>query len=63
MTKKETIYGTIQENLDVALLEEEFMKACGPFDPYYRIAKTNLNYYLECAAALERGETEIEPKW
>uniref|UniRef100_A0AAU8HYG1 Uncharacterized protein n=1 Tax=Rhizobium phage IG49 TaxID=3129228 RepID=A0AAU8HYG1_9CAUD len=63
MAKKETIRGTIQENLDMALREENMMNACGPFDPYYRIARANVNYYLECAAALERGETEIDTKW
>lgn len=59
---KQRIYGTIEENMFYALQEEQHMINCGPLDPYYRSAKKNVEYYLECAAALERGEQEITVK-
>ncbi|QGZ14067.1 hypothetical protein PP939_gp232 [Rhizobium phage RL38J1] len=58
----ELIFGSINENMECALQQEEIMIACGPGDPYYRIAKANVEYYLKCAAALERGETHLEVK-
>ncbi|QNH72004.1 hypothetical protein P9VFCI_132 [Rhizobium phage P9VFCI] len=57
---KEQILGTIDEYMHYALQEEEIMLKCGPGDPYLRIAKINVDYYLACAAALERGETHLE---
>jgi hypothetical protein len=59
----ETITGTIEENMKVALQEEEIMNRCGPSDPYYRIGKRNVEYYLECAARLERGLASIPVRY
>ncbi|QIG69692.1 hypothetical protein EVB81_123 [Rhizobium phage RHph_I46] len=56
------ITGTIEENMKLALQQEQIMRDCGPMDPYYRIAKSNVEYYMDCAAALERGEQTIEEK-
>lgn len=55
----ETITGTIEENLAMAMQQDEIMRQCGPLDPYYHIAKMNVEYYLNCAAALEKGEREL----
>lgn len=56
------ITGTVKENFDYALQQEEIMRQCGPGDPYYRMAKANVEYYLDCAARLERGLHGIHSK-
>jgi hypothetical protein len=59
MEKRVPITGTIEENMFLALQQEQIMRDCGPFDPYYRIAKSNVDYYLTCASLLEKGERYI----
>lgn len=56
----EKIFGSIADNFEQALLQEQLARDCGPGDPYTRIARANVEYYLACAAALERGETHIK---
>ncbi|QIG68058.1 hypothetical protein EVB55_123 [Rhizobium phage RHph_Y68] len=62
MTGWQIITGTVEENFEMAVQQEQIMRDCGPMDPYYRIARANVAYYLDCAAALERGEREIARK-
>jgi hypothetical protein len=57
---RELITGSIEENMNMALQQEQIMRDCGPLDPYYRMAKSNVKYYFDCAAALERGEKFLE---
>lgn len=61
--KKQLITGTIEENIKEALKQEEILRCLSPLDPYVPMAKNNIEYYLNCAAALERGETHITPKY
>lgn len=58
-SRGELITGTIQENFNKAMQQERIAAACGNDGPYWRTARMNVNYYLNCAAALERGETHI----
>ena len=59
MPKSEPILGTKEENFNLAMKEQEILDHTHPSDPYHRIAKANVEYYLNCAAALERGECII----
>lgn len=63
MKKREIVTGTVEENMNMALQQEQIAFDCGPYDPYFRIAKVNVEYYLNCAAALERGEKDIETRY
>jgi hypothetical protein len=63
MKKREIVTGTIEENMNMALQQEQIAIDCGIFDPYYPIAIRNVAYYLDCAAALERGEKDIETRY
>lgn len=54
----ENIFGTIEENMACALDQDEFIKQ-NPNDPYVPIAKGNVDYYLDCAARLEKGINKV----
>lgn len=62
MQAEEMITGTIEENMAEALKQDRLAEACGPHDPYYRVALMNVEYFLECAALLEKGEKFIPIK-
>ncbi len=62
MHSHEMIHGTAKENLDVALSQEEMLRSMDERDPYYTMAKVNVEYYLDCAALLERGEKFVPLK-
>ena len=55
----EQITGTVEENFNLALQEEDIIRHMSFTDPYRRIGKANVEYYLSCAAALERGEKTL----
>lgn len=59
---KSLITGSADQNLREALLQEEILHTLLPGDPYRRIAEQNIEFYLDCAAALERGECHFESK-
>lgn len=58
----ELILGTAEENLAVALSQEEMLRSMDERDSYYTMAKVNVEYYLDCAALLERGEKLVPLK-
>lgn len=55
MSNFERIRGTVKENFELALKEEEVLNNLSPIDPYRNMAIVNIEYYLNCAAELERG--------
>ena len=59
MSEMIRIHGSIKENMDMALQQEDILNRCPPCDPYCRIAKVNIEFYLDAAARLERGETHM----
>lgn len=53
------LIGTVEGYLSEALAQEEIMLDLPIGDPYYRTAHRNFEFYLDCAALVERGEKFI----
>jgi hypothetical protein len=58
-TKIELITGTVEENMFYALQADECLKTLPSNDPYLHVARKNVEYYLDAAARLERGERQM----
>ncbi|QIG76537.1 hypothetical protein EVC27_012 [Rhizobium phage RHph_I1_6] len=59
---REAITGTAEENFAQAMIDAETLKYLPKTDPYYRMCQANIEYYLEAAARLERGEKYMDVK-